>query len=113
MLVAQAALDEVEQRAVAAAGQQAARGRWGARPGDGRGLAWREEDTVPLPAVLLLQLPAGHADHHAVGEGGLEAVPRELADHLADSQAVVLPHVVQEPQRVVLEGGRGQQSTGV
>lgn len=70
-------------------------------------------DTVPLPAVLLLQLPAGHADHHAVGEGGLEAVPRELADHLADGQAVVLPHVVQEPQRVVLESGKGQQSTGL
>lgn len=113
MLVAQAALDEVEQRAVAAAGQQAARGCWGARPETGKASRGMRGDTVPLPAVLLLQLPAGHADHHAVGEGGLEAVPRELADHLADSQAVVLPHVVQEPQRVVLESGKGQQSTGL
>lgn len=68
------------------------------------------QGAVPLPAVLVLQLPAGHADHHAVGEGGLEAVPRELADHLADGQAVVLPHVVQKPQRVVLGGWGGHRA---
>lgn len=34
-------------------------------------------------------------------------MPGELADHLIDSQAVVLPHVVQEPQGVVLRTGDG------
>ena len=109
MLVAQAALDEVEQRAVAAARKQAARGRCGATQGLGEGQGCTPQGAVPLPAVLVLQLPAGHTDHHAVGEGGLEAVPCELADHLADGQAVVLPHMVQEPQRVVLGGGGTEQ----
>lgn len=48
----------------------------------------------PLPAVLLLQLLAGHPDHHAVGKGRLEAVPRELANHFTDSQAVILTYMV-------------------
>lgn len=37
-------------------------------------------------------------------------MPRELADHLADGQAVVLPHVVQKPQRVVLGGWGGHRA---
>lgn len=86
--------------------RQAARGCWGAAWGLGEGSGGCAAGAVPLPAVLVLQLPAGHANHHAVGEGGFEAMPRELADHLADRQAVVLPHVVQEPQRVVLGGCR-------
>lgn len=32
-------------------------------------------------------------------------MPGELADHLIDSQAVVLTHMVQEPQSMVLETG--------
>ena len=81
MLIAQAALDEVEQRAVTAA-TTGGRRTLGGRLGVGEGSGGERQGVVPLPAVLVLQLPAGHADHHAVGEGGLEAVPRELADHL-------------------------------
>jgi hypothetical protein len=62
-----------------------------------------QETKESSPAVLLFQLFAGHSDHHAVGKGRLEAVPGKLANHLTDSQAVILPHMVQEPQCVVLE----------
>lgn len=54
------------------------------------------------PASLLLQQLAGYSDHQAVGKRGLEAVACELAEHLVDCQAVVLPHVVQQAQGVVL-----------
>lgn len=47
-----------------------------------------------LPAVLLLQLLAGHPNHHAVGKGRLEAMPGELANHLIDSQAVIPTYMV-------------------
>lgn len=111
MLVAQTALNEVEQWAVTATKEHgwqevgAGPALNEASPGQGR--------QEPLPAVLLLQLLAGHPDHHAVGKGRLEAVPGELADHLIDSQAVVFTHVVQEPQSMVLEDRGPWQSTGV
>lgn len=54
------------------------------------------------PASLLLQQLAGYSDHQAVGKWGLEAVACELAEHLVDCQAVVLPHVVQQAQSVIL-----------
>lgn len=82
-----------------------------AQRGIGRHLA-KGDKSHSLPAILFLQLFAGHPDHHAVGKGRLEAMPGELADHLIDSQAVVLPYVVQEPQSMVLESGRSWQSTG-
>lgn len=66
-----------------------------------------------LPAILLFQLLAGHPDHHAIGKGRLEAMPGELADHLIDGQAVILTHMVQEPQGMVLQDRRQQQSTGM
>lgn len=109
MLVAQTALNEVKQWALTATkehGQQEVGGGPTlneALPGQGS----RE----PLPAVLLLQLLAGHPDHHAVGKGRLEAMPGELADHLVDSQAVILTHMVQEPQSMVLDDRRSWHST--
>lgn len=54
------------------------------------------------PASLLLQQLAGYSDHHAVGKWGLEAMACELAEHLVDCQAVVLPHMVQQAQSMIL-----------
>lgn len=50
-----------------------------------------------LPAIFLFQLLAGHSDHHAVGKGGLQAMPGELAYHLIHGQTIILPHMVQQP----------------
>lgn len=54
------------------------------------------------PASLLLQQLAGYSDHHAVGKWGLEAMACELAEHLVDCQAVILPHMVQQAQSMIL-----------
>lgn len=58
------------------------------------------------PASLLLQQLAGYSDHQAVGKWGLEAVACELAEHLVDCQAVVLPHMVQQAQSMILHRER-------
>lgn len=94
MLVTQAALDEVKQWAVTAT-KEHSNGKLGTIRQCGRHhLAGRR--AALSPAIFFLQLLAGHSDHHAVGKGGLQAVPGELTDHLTHSQAVILPHMVQQ-----------------
>lgn len=61
------------------------------------------------PASLLLQQLAGYSDHHAVSKWGLEAMACELAEHLVDCQAVVLPHMVQQAQSMILCRERERQ----
>lgn len=57
---------------------------------------------TPSPSLRLIQQLAGDPDQHAVGKRRLQTRLGELVQHLGDSQAVVLPQVVEQAQGVVL-----------
>lgn len=58
---------------------------------------------VYSPSLGLIQQFAGDPDEHAVGEGRLETRLCKLVEHFGHSKTVVLPEVVQQAKRVVLE----------
>lgn len=102
ILVPQAALDEVKQRAVVTVKESKKRT---AVNNAINTAACIESLKVHSPSLRLVQQLAGDADEHAVGERRLEARLGELVEHLGDGEAVVLPEVIQQAQRMVLESG--------
>lgn len=103
VLVPQAALDEVKQRAVVTVNER--RKRTAVNNAINTAVCMKSLK-VHSPSLRLVQQLAGDADEHAVGERRLEARLGELVEHLSDGEAVVLPEVIQQAQRMVLESRR-------
>lgn len=59
-----------------------------------------------LPLFRLLEQFAGNPDQHAVGKLGFQAGFGEFIQHLGDSQAVVFPKVIEQPQSMILWDGK-------
>lgn len=102
ILIPQAALDEVKQRAVMPDGTETEDNTFNNVRGST--CSWCITRLLPVcsPGFGLIQQFAGDPDQHAVGKGRLEARFGELVEHLGDGKAVILPEVIQQAQGMVL-----------
>lgn len=102
VLVPQAALNEVEQRAVVTERTKAESSSVNHLQGSLCAAA-SVHKPARSPSLRLVQQFAGDPDEHAVGEGRLEARFGELVEHFGDRETVVLPEVIQQAQGVILQ----------